>query len=81
MPIPNVTDLDQTVSTFMYAKPVSREDGRNGRGCTATGMWAPGHLIVYVDGQPYIRGEQPTVSQRTQAELIAQFKRNLKSPV
>lgn len=81
MPIPDVTDLDQTVSTFIYAKSKSRDDRHKGRICTATGMWAPGHLIVYVDGQPYIRGNQPSCSQDTQAKAIAQFRKNIRGPL
>lgn len=81
MPIPDVSDLDQTVSTFIYSMARNRKDRQAGRICTNTGMWAPGHMIVYVDGQPYIRGEQPLCSQTTQASIIAEFRRNLKSPV
>lgn len=80
MPIPDVTDLDQTVSTFIYCMARSRKDRQAGRICTSTGMWAPGHMLVYVDGQPYIRGEQPGCSEGRQARIIAQFRANIKDP-
>lgn len=80
MPIPDVTDLDQTVPTFVYCKSRGRKDRHAGRICTVLGMWAPGHMIVYVDGQPYIRGEQPGCSMKQQADIIARFRSNIKQP-
>jgi len=81
MPIPNVTDLDQTVSTFIYARARNKEDRKAGRICSCCSMWAPGHMIVYMDGQAYIREHAPGVSAKTQAKRAADFKASLQSPV
>lgn len=81
MPIPDVTDLDQTVSPLIYAMPQSKADRIGGRYCTSSGFWAPARFIVYVDGAPYIKGWEPSASANRAATLIARYRRNLISPV
>ena len=81
MPIPDVTDLDQTVAPLIYERPHSSADGRAGRVCTASGMWAPGHCLVYVDGAPYIAEYAPSCSAKEAATRIARYRKNLQSPV
>ena len=81
MPIPDVSELDQTVSTFIVAKANSAADRRAGRECQPFGMWAPGHMVVYVDGEPWLRGEEPKESMKSQQRRAAKFLASLKSPV
>lgn len=81
MPIPDVTDLDQTVSPLIYAKPTSEGDKRGGRYCTSSGFWAPARFIVYVDGAPYIKGWEPSSSAGAAARKIARYRKDLESPV
>lgn len=80
MPIPLVTDLDQTPGPLIYARALSADDRRKGRICTQTGFWAPGHCLVYVDGAPYIKGWEPSASAGRAAGLIAEFRKNLRDP-
>jgi hypothetical protein len=44
---------------FVYSFPRDTADFLGKRICTATGWWAAGRDIVYVDGRPYIRGFEP----------------------
>lgn len=50
-----LADLTGSISVIKYAEPLNDEDGRRGGICTRTGMWAPGHELVIVDGKPMIR--------------------------
>lgn len=35
------------------AKPMNVWDGEDGAVCTATGLWYPFRMVVWVDGKPY----------------------------
>ena len=51
------------VQRYIYALPLNRADRNAGRVCTYTGFWAPGHMIVYVTGKPYIKDFAPKPHQ------------------
>jgi len=50
-----------TTGLFRAEKPTSMDDLRQGRFCTKTGQWGPGHAIVRVAGLPYLTRKAPYI--------------------
>lgn len=53
MDFQDVPNNDWMAKPLKYADPTSEDDAFNGRICSFSGHWFPGHRLVYVNGRPY----------------------------